>query len=102
MLAKEFAFKGANFVDGAGLSRLNLISSQQLLQVLEVFKPWIELLPERRKGLKAKTGTLSDNHSLAGYVLDKNQHWQAFVLLINKRMPTGYRFQVAQSILKQR
>ena len=100
LLVKEFAFKGANFVDGAGLSRKNQISSQQLLQVLEVFKPWIDLLPERRKGLKVKTGTLSDNHSLAGYIVDKNQQWQPFVLLINKRMPSDYRFQVAQALLK--
>ncbi len=101
MLEKEFAFKGASFVDGAGLSRLNQISSQQLLQVLEVFRPWIELLPEKRKGLKAKTGTLSDNHSLAGYILDEDQKWQAFVLLINKKMPHNYRFQVAQALLKK-
>ncbi|MCJ8298337.1 MAG: D-alanyl-D-alanine carboxypeptidase [Pseudomonadales bacterium] len=100
LLEREFAFKGANFVDGAGLSRKNQISSQQLLQVLEVFKPWIDLLPERRKGLKVKTGTLSDNHSLAGYIVDKNQQWQPFVLLINKRMPSDYRFQVAQALLK--
>ncbi len=100
LLEREFAFKGANFVDGAGLSRKNQISSQQLLQVLEVFKPWIDLLPERRKGLKVKTGTLSDNHSLAGYVVDKNQQWQPFVLLINKWMPSDYRFQVARALLK--
>ncbi len=99
-LKKEFGFKGASFVDGAGLSRLNQISAAQLLKVLEVFRPWIDLLPERMKGLKAKTGTLSDNHSLAGYIKDKNEQWQAFVLLINKRMPSNYRFQVAQSLLK--
>jgi D-alanyl-D-alanine carboxypeptidase/D-alanyl-D-alanine-endopeptidase (penicillin-binding protein 4) len=101
LLENEFAFKGASFVDGAGLSRLNQISSEQLLQVLEKFRPWIYLLPERLKGLKAKTGTLSDNHSLAGYVLDKNEQWQAFVLLINKRMPYNYRFEVAQALLKK-
>ncbi|MFT5707879.1 MAG: D-alanyl-D-alanine carboxypeptidase/D-alanyl-D-alanine-endopeptidase (penicillin-binding protein 4) [Oceanospirillaceae bacterium] len=98
LLEQEFSFQGASFVDGAGLSRLNQISAQQLLKVLEVFRPWIDLLPERRKGLKAKTGTLSDNHSLAGYFLDKQQQWQAFVLLINKRMPVNYRFQVAQAL----
>ncbi|NQZ30375.1 MAG: D-alanyl-D-alanine carboxypeptidase [Oceanospirillaceae bacterium] len=101
-LEKEFSFKGASFVDGAGLSRLNKISAEQLLQVLEVFRPWIDLLPERKKGLKVKTGTLSDNHSLAGYKLDREQHWQAFVLLINKRMAASYRFQVARALLTEK
>lgn len=101
-LQKEFSFIGANFVDGAGLSRLNKISAEQLLQVLEVFRPWIDLLPERQKGLKVKTGTLSDNHSLAGYKLDKEQQWQAFVLLINKRMTANYRFQVARALLTKK
>lgn len=100
LLQQEFAFKGANFVDGAGLSRLNQISSTQLLQVLEKFRPWIYLLPERLQGLKAKTGTLSDNHSMAGYILDKHQKWQAFVLLINQKMPYNYRFKVAKALLK--
>jgi len=100
-LEKEFGFKGASFVDGAGLSRLNQISAGQLMQVLEVFRPWIDLLPERQKGLKAKTGTLSDNHSLAGYKLNDKQQWQAFVLLINKRMESNYRFQVASALLKE-
>lgn len=99
-LQKEFSFAGASFVDGAGLSRLNQISAEQLLQVLEVFRPWIDLLPERKKGLRVKTGTLSDNHSLAGYKLDKDQQWQAFVLLINKKMLPDYRFQLARTLLK--
>lgn len=99
-LNKEFLFKGASFADGAGLSRLNKISAQQLIKVLEKFRPWINLLPERHKGVKAKTGTLSDNHSLAGYVKDKAGQWQAFVLLINQKMSKNYRFQVAQALLK--
>ena len=65
-----------------------------------MFRPWIDLLPERKKGLRVKTGTLSDNHSLAGYKLDKDQQWQAFVLLINKKMLPDYRFQLARTLLK--
>jgi len=68
--------------------------------VLEVFRPWIDLLPERQKGLKAKTGTLSDNHSLAGFKLNDKNQWQAFVLLINKKMNPSYRFQLASALLK--
>jgi D-alanyl-D-alanine carboxypeptidase/D-alanyl-D-alanine-endopeptidase (penicillin-binding protein 4) len=98
-LEKEFSFKGVNIVDGAGLSRLNKISAQQLTQILQQFKPWIELLPERHKGIKAKTGTLSDNHSLAGFILDKEGAWQAFALLINKSMPANYRYQLAKELL---
>ena len=99
-LQKEFGFKDASFVDGAGLSRLNQISAGQLMQVLEEFRPWIDLLPERQKGLKAKTGTLSDNHSLAGFKLNDKKQWQAFVLLINKKMNANYRFQLAGALLK--
>jgi len=100
-LKAQFSFKGVNIVDGAGLSRLNKISAQQLTEILEEFKPWIALLPERHKGIKAKTGTLSDNHSLAGYILNKEGAWQAFALLINKSMPANYRYQLAQQLLNK-
>lgn len=100
-LQQEFGWTDSHFVDGAGLSRQNQISVAQMLQFLHVFKPWIYLLPSRFDGLKAKTGTLSDNHSLAGYLQDDQQRWLPFALLVNKKMPANYRYNLMKTLHQQ-
>ena len=91
-------------VDGSGLSRRDAISPEAVMTVLQRMSsssdaaPFLTALPiagvdgslaARMKGtaaegnLRAKTGTMSNIRSLAGYVTARNGEHLAFVILIN-------------------
>ena len=91
-------------VDGSGLSRRDAISPEAVMAVLQRMSsssdaaPFLTALPiagvdgslaARMKGtaaegnLRAKTGTMSNIRSLAGYVTARNGEHLAFVILIN-------------------
>jgi D-alanyl-D-alanine carboxypeptidase/D-alanyl-D-alanine-endopeptidase (penicillin-binding protein 4) len=97
-------------VDGAGLSRRDTISAEAVLAVLERMadssglSPFVTGLPiagvdgslaTRMKGtpaernLRAKTGTMSNIRTLAGYVTTRDGERLAFVVLINNFEGTG-------------
>ena len=99
-LRQRFGWESFNVADGAGLSRQNLLTARQLMQVLEAFRPWAYLMPARGDRIQAKTGTFWDNHSYAGYYLDDANQWQGFVLLINTSMKARYRFRFADTLVE--
>jgi len=91
-------------VDGSGLSRRDAISPEAVLTVLQRMadpsgkSPFLAALPiggvdgslaTRMKGttaegnLRAKTGTMSNIRSLAGYVTARNGEHLAFAILVN-------------------
>jgi D-alanyl-D-alanine carboxypeptidase/D-alanyl-D-alanine-endopeptidase (penicillin-binding protein 4) len=91
-------------VDGSGLSRRDAISPEAVLTVLQRMadpsgsSPFLTALPiagvdgslaTRMKGtaaegnLRAKTGTMSNIRSLAGYVTARNGEHLAFAILVN-------------------
>jgi len=91
-------------VDGSGLSRRDAISPEAVVTVLQRMadptgkSPFLAALPTagvdgslvtRMKGttaegnLRAKTGTMSNIRSLAGYVTAKNGEHLAFAILVN-------------------
>jgi D-alanyl-D-alanine carboxypeptidase/D-alanyl-D-alanine-endopeptidase (penicillin-binding protein 4) len=97
-------------VDGAGLSRRDTISAEAVLAVLERMadpsgkSPFVTGLPiagvdgslsTRLKGtpaegnVRAKTGTMSNIRTLAGYVTTRDGERLAFVILINNFEGTG-------------
>ena len=97
-------------VDGSGLSRRDAISADALLTLLERMSdatgqsPFVTGLPiagvdgslsTRMKGtpaennVRAKTGTMSNIRSLAGYVTTRDGEHLAFVVLINNFEGTG-------------
>jgi serine-type D-Ala-D-Ala carboxypeptidase/endopeptidase (penicillin-binding protein 4) len=97
-------------VDGSGLSRRDTISADALLVVLERMEdragqsPFVAGLPiagvdgslsGRMKGtaaegnVRAKTGTMSNIRSLAGYVTTRDGERLAFVIMINNFEGTG-------------
>ena len=96
-LSQQFGWTNFRIADGAGLSRQNQLTTEQLRDVLESFAPWRTLLPNRGERVWAKTGTLSDNHSYAGYLLRDGQ-WQPFALLVNKAMPYQFRYRLAEAL----
>jgi D-alanyl-D-alanine carboxypeptidase/D-alanyl-D-alanine-endopeptidase (penicillin-binding protein 4) len=91
-----------NLVDGSGLSRFNLVSPAQMLQLLNFAYhdptnyDFISALPvagidgtlkHRMKNIswkvRAKTGTMSGVVSLAGYAINADKEPFAFVIMIN-------------------
>ena len=95
---------GQQLVDGSGLSRRNVIAPETLLIVLQrmydpsLASPWMTAMPiagvdgsleMRMKGtaaernVRAKTGTMSNIRSLAGYVTARNGEHLAFVVMVN-------------------
>jgi D-alanyl-D-alanine carboxypeptidase/D-alanyl-D-alanine-endopeptidase (penicillin-binding protein 4) len=97
-------------VDGSGLSRRDAISAEAVLSVLERMadpsgtSPFVTGLPiagvdgslsTRMKGtpaennVRAKTGTMSNIRTLAGYVTTRDGERLAFVILINNFEGTG-------------
>lgn len=85
--------------DGAGLSRNNRLSAKQLIDVLEAFRPWAYML-KSRKGLMAKTGTMSGIRTYAGYYRDREQKWRSFALMMNRSTPWQYRYKVADALTR--
>ena len=91
-------------VDGSGLSRRNTLTARALVAVLDRFydpegaSPWMRALPvagrdgtleSRLKGtlaennLTAKTGSMSNIRSLAGYVRTRDGEPLAFAIIVN-------------------
>lgn len=71
-------------MEGAGLSPANRLSARQLVQLLQKFQRWKHLLPEVQPGIMAKTGTLTDVKTLAGYITTANDESRLFAVLLNE------------------
>lgn len=81
--------------DGSGLSRYNMFKPNELIALLESFdlKRMKQLLPQGQTSgtiedwyspnVYAKTGTLSNNHSLAGYIETDSGKTLIFVMMAN-------------------
>ncbi len=99
-VTSQLGWENFRMLDGAGLSRKNRITSRQLTQLLQRFKPYRHLMPSRMPGVSAKTGTLHNVSSYAGYL---NHAGQAaiFALIINAKVPANLRFEVARQLQNQ-
>jgi D-alanyl-D-alanine carboxypeptidase/D-alanyl-D-alanine-endopeptidase (penicillin-binding protein 4) len=71
--------------EGSGLSRRTRITAEQMIAVLEFFKPYRRLLTPKGRGL-VKTGSLSNVKSLAGYLQGEGRRAIPFVILLNGRV----------------
>ncbi|MDE3234417.1 MAG: D-alanyl-D-alanine carboxypeptidase [Bacteroidota bacterium] len=89
------------WVDGSGLSRYNLVSPEDFVSVLEKMRndfSWnriTSILPSGNEGtlkgyyknygghIYAKTGSLSNNISLSGYIITKKNHPYTFSVMVN-------------------
>ena len=98
-LYDHFGWKNIVLEEGAGLSRNNRLSPQQLVELLHNFRPWKHLLPEVTSGIHAKSGTLKGISTLAGYAIDDNQQWNAFALMMNQSVRHSRRNHIAQELL---
>ncbi|MBL1322094.1 MAG: D-alanyl-D-alanine carboxypeptidase [Methylophaga sp.] len=98
ILQKEFNWKTVSLKEGAGLSRKNKLSPKQLVQLLESFRPWKHLLPEVTPSIYAKSGTLNNVSTLAGYAVDSNQRWNAFAIMMKQSVSHRRRNQIASEL----
>jgi serine-type D-Ala-D-Ala carboxypeptidase/endopeptidase (penicillin-binding protein 4) len=99
-LSQRLAWKNFSLADGAGLSRNNRLSAQQLTELLQAFRQWKHLLPEIEPGIYAKSGTLSGVSALAGYLVKHNE-WQSFAILMNENVAYNLRDRIAQELSRQ-
>lgn len=105
VLTRNFGWDEFSLVDGAGLSRNNRLSALQLDDLLAALKPNKTLL-KRYKIAKsqalvhAKTGTLSDVQSYAGFIEFPESSYR-FVFLFNRKRPYGYREQLLEKLVMQ-
>ncbi|HIE40224.1 MAG TPA: peptidase S13 [Thiomicrorhabdus sp.] len=102
-LTELFGWQTFKVKEGAGLSRENQLSPEQLIDVLNAFQPWRELLPEIEPNVYAKSGTLHGVSTLAGYLYDENNHPKngyPFAIMINQKVPPNYRNKLARSLLR--
>ena len=101
---------GQQIIDGSGLSRRDVVAAETMMRVLQrVYEPaWgtplLKALPvagidgtlaSRMRGtpaqgnVRAKTGTMSNIRSLAGYVTTRDGERLAFVIMVNNFEGTG-------------
>lgn len=85
-------------VEGAGLSKDNRLNARQLADVLRAFGEYRHLMPLQNKKIRAKTGTLKNVSTYAGYI-KRNQEWLLFALMINQPVNYFFREKVAEELL---
>jgi serine-type D-Ala-D-Ala carboxypeptidase/endopeptidase (penicillin-binding protein 4) len=123
LLSWGISADGFQIVDGSGLSRRDVLSPETLLTVLvkmydpAAASPWMRALPVagvdgtlagRMKGtpgennVHAKTGTMSNVRSLAGYVTTRDGEPLAFTSIVNNFEGTGAQANAALDALAVR
>jgi D-alanyl-D-alanine carboxypeptidase/D-alanyl-D-alanine-endopeptidase (penicillin-binding protein 4) len=79
---KELGLRKIKIVEGSGLSRQNRISAEEMMILLQHFKPFYHLLRYKKKEYY-KTGTLNDVKTRVGYLEDDFGRQYAFVIMVN-------------------
>lgn len=79
---KDLGVNDLHVEEGSGLSRRTRVTARQMMQVLRRFQPHRHLLPCEGR-VYAKTGTLHDVRSLAGYLMSQEGEPVSFVILLN-------------------
>ncbi|MCW8929644.1 MAG: D-alanyl-D-alanine carboxypeptidase [Gammaproteobacteria bacterium] len=81
--------------EGSGLSRKNQFTANQIMIILNHFKPYQNLLRIDQQHFQAKTGTLKGISTYAGYILSPSGDSFPFVIMINKSKWGSIRKKVA-------
>lgn len=93
-----FPWKSVEIYEGAGLSKENQLTADQLIDLLSAYSKYYELLPEIEPGVHAKTGTLNGVRTLAGYI-DSRAGQYRFAILINSNRHGSLREDVLRELI---
>jgi D-alanyl-D-alanine carboxypeptidase/D-alanyl-D-alanine-endopeptidase (penicillin-binding protein 4) len=98
---RRFGWRSVSIEDGAGLSRGNRLSGNQLIDILDGMTAYRHLVAvqDNDPDVRAKTGTLRGVSCYAGWVR-RGGNWVPFSLLINQPVDYGLRLQVASALAR--
>ncbi len=83
-LSSKNLIKGEiHIMDGAGLSTENRINCTTMIAILQNFRPYIDMLPLKKRTFPVKSGTMTGVYAYAGY-LGKQKDAEAIVLILNQ------------------
>lgn len=97
MLAARIDEQRFTIAEGSGLSRNNRISPAAMITILESFKPYAGLLPDR-DNILLKSGTLSGVYGYGGY-FSSGDRLDPFVILLNQ--PSNHRDRLLRQLAKR-
>lgn len=100
-LRQNVGWKNFVIAEGSGLSRQNMVTAADMMKLLRYFKPYQSLLPVKERVFQAKTGTLADVSSFAGFFQMPGGGEIAFVIFATGP-GTSYvqKFRVAKTIFR--
>ncbi len=97
-IEENFNWSDYIVVEGAGLSRKNRLSAQQLIDILQKFRFYRHLLPTQTPDIFAKSGTLKNVSTYAGYI-NRKDYWSPFAIMINQSVNFHFREEVAKELV---
>jgi D-alanyl-D-alanine carboxypeptidase/D-alanyl-D-alanine-endopeptidase (penicillin-binding protein 4) len=98
-IKNNFNWTDYKILEGAGLSRQNRMTANQLIEVLDKFSPYRYLMSAQTDNIFAKTGTLHNVSTYAGYI-NRNNDWSPFAIMINQRVNFNFRKEIAVELHK--
>lgn len=100
-LRQNVGWRNFTIAEGSGLSRQNQVTATDMMKLLRYFKPYQSLLPVKERVFQAKTGTLSDVSSFAGFFQMPGGGETAFVIIATGP-GTSYvqKFRIAKTIYR--
>ena len=97
-LQNKVGWKNFVVIEGAGLSRQTKVSPAQMVQLLDYFWPYRNLLSSEKPYLHAKTGSLTGVNTLVGYMKLSSGKDVMFSILVNDQVPHDYKYALAQKL----
>lgn len=100
-LRQTVGWRNFTIAEGSGLSRRNQVTATDMMKLLRYFKPHQSLLPTKERVFQAKTGTLADVSSFAGFFQTPGSGEVAFVIIATGP-GTSYvqKFRIAKTIYR--
>ncbi len=86
--------------EGSGLSRNNQFTANQMIEILNHFKPHQDLLRIDKGRFQAKTGTLKGISTYTGFMLSPKGESYPFVIMLNQSKWGSDRYTVANTMYK--
>lgn len=97
-LKNNVGWNDFRILEGSGLSKLNRVTPRQMVALLRYFEPDQNLLPVKDRVFLAKTGTLNNANTYAGYFPLPNGHSARFAIMVNGHVPYDTKFKLAKML----